>query len=168
MPSNVKTKATVDIGQASAANNDFIDIANLIYNLIPVDRNTVKASYKALVWLNDLKSNPCVRDNWLTELQGFVAGLWACGVISNDDVLSFKGELEQRNLRVIPENFDYLNDLKTDKLTVEQLNQMASSPRRKPTPAEHKAKLEIIKNLRTNRLAWRQAAKRENNQGKEA
>lgn len=97
-----------------------------------------------------------------------MAGLWACGVISNDDVLSFKGELEQRNLRVIPENFDYLNDLKTDKLTVEQLNQMASSPRRKPTPAEHKAKLEIIKNLRTNRLAWRQAAKRENNQGKEA
>lgn len=161
---NDAVQKSVNAGQPSTENNDFLEISNLVYNFIPVDRVTSKASLKAMIWLNDLKTNPCVRDNWLTEIQGFVAGLWACGVITDDNVLAFKQELEDRKLRVIPENFKYLTTLNYGSLTTEYLNEIGKTPRPAPTPSEHAAKLEIIRSLRKNRITQRTAKKQQNKQ----
>lgn len=161
MSSNVEKKPAIDAKKDHSKNNDFIDIANFVQNLIPVDRNTVKASHKTLVWLTDLKKNPCVRDNWLVEVQGFLSGLWACGVISSDDVLSFKNELEQRGLRVTPENFDYLNIINEGYITTGYLNKITGADRPNPTRSEHAAKLDIIKELRRNRISRRNALRKQ-------
>lgn len=161
---NGEAENTIDAGQSSAENNGFLEITNLVYNFIPVDKVTHKASLKAMIWLTDLKTNPCVRDNWLTEIQGFVAGLWACGVITDDNVLAFKQELEDRKLRVIPENFKYLTILSHGNLTTEYLSEIGETPRSAPTPSEHAAKLEIIRSLRKNRITQRTAKKQQNEQ----
>lgn len=162
-----ETQNSVDAGKPSAENNDFLVITNLVYNFIPIDKVTSKASLKAMIWLTDLKTNPCVRDNWLTEIQGFVAGLWTCGVITNDNVRAFKQELEDRKLRVIPENFKYLTILNYGNLTLEYLNEVEKKPRPAPTPSEHAAKLEIIRSLRKNRVKQRTAKKQQIEQTQE-